>query len=145
MICAALLWRLLFGVLLALFGAAGTNAAPSFAGWTYRQTVDDFTDETESMALSPTISGRPFRTAVLRVGCNQSIGVKGQVRAWVNLGYFNNIGSKYRLNVKFDDDAPKTVGIHEWSGTRGFSFQGVSLAWFIRELAHKSRLRIQTS
>ena len=140
-----------FGLLLALFGAVGALAADN-AGWTYEQTVDDFTDETESKALSPSLSGSPYRYAGLRVGCNEAKGAKEKMTSWVNLAYFNNTGSEYSMKVRFDDDAPRRVGIYEWSGSKGFSFSNrcayrdcLTLPQFILELIHKNRLRIQTS
>ena len=148
MIRAALAMAASFGILLALFGALGAKANDE---WTYKQTVDDFTDETESKALSPELSGRPYIYAGLRVGCDKSQADKGSVSSWVNLGYFNNWGFSDRMDIRFDNDEPKRVGIDEWSGTKGFSFSPrcssgycMTLPQFIQELIRKDRLRIST-
>ena len=102
------------------------------------------------------MTGDPYKYAGLRVGCNESDAAKGRLSSWVNLGYFNNMGSDGVVMVKFDNDEPKAIFIDEWSGTNGFNFKHPSflsksemaglfgMDQFILQLMHKDRLRIQT-
>lgn len=112
--------------------------------WTVETDSDAFSDEVSRQAMAPTLHGGVYRYANLSVKCDDG------VSSWVNLGYFNNIGSDYGVKVRFDNDAPLLVGINKWRGTSGFSFDSDSFGFlsdlsfegFIGLLRTKSRLRI---
>lgn len=162
------------GALLALFGAGGAQAGVDKEAseefrqlmdefkasrepkdWEYRQFVDEFTDETSSIASAPILVGQPFEWAGLNVKCDSPS--TGKVWSFVTLGYFNNTGGR-SVKARFDNDAPADVGIWELESS-GFGIENMGAALgvdishlpsvlgeeeFVQSLIHGDRLRIST-